>query len=77
MVLKTKIGLFVCGVAGSAVISLVQPADEPIVEAPSAASVAAAPSVSSSDHVDKGMAVANSAAERPFAAFTQFAPTVR
>jgi hypothetical protein len=74
MVLNAKVGVFICGIAGSAGIALMQPSDQPAAQAALAADLTTMSRDVSSEEFQKGMTQARVAAERPFATL---APTVR
>ena len=69
MILKAKVGLFVCGVVASAAIAVVEPSDQAALGAASTR-VPYMPSDLANEEFQKGMTQARIAAVRPFAAFT-------
>ena len=68
MILKAQLGLLVCGLVGSAAISLLPP-DEGSVDAASPTGAVRMSSDPSSDSFESGMAEAHAAAKHPFASF--------
>jgi hypothetical protein len=76
MILKAVVGLFVCGVVGSAVVALVLPSDQAALEAVLSVSVPTMSSHPSDEEFQKGesqksMTQARIAAERPFAVLSR------
>ena len=74
MILKAMVGLFLCGVVGSAVVTLVLPSDQAALEAVLSVSVPTMSSDPSNEEFQKGMTQARIAAERPFAVLSRTVP---
>jgi hypothetical protein len=71
MISKAMVGLFVCGVLGSAVVTLVLPSDQAALEAVLSVSVPIMSSDPSDEEFQKSMTQARIAAERPFAVLSR------
>ena len=67
MILKVKVGLFACAVAGSAAVTLMQPFDQAAMDTGSSVGVTIMTSDLPHEEFKKGIGQAHSAAERPFA----------